>query len=159
MNYHEFEPPRVSEIAMRLVRNTLWRHVPKKSVVSGLWLRSFENTPLFANCFLHVLPIKEFPMFKYYMKNIILCTPGEKSLYEQCTEESLIQYSLTLEQESKGKARADWGFLKTLEGVLRAEYKHSFPITRHGIVGYNYSLDEQQQIIGRLNQKFILSLR
>jgi len=154
-NFLELEPPRVSEVAMKLIYNTLWQRLPKKSIVTGLWLRNFEHTALFNNCFLHILPIDKFHYFKYYLKNIVLVTPGEKALFEQASEEGRIHYSLDIEEQSRGKCTADWSVLKMLESELKLEYKKYFPITHKGIINYSYSLKEQQVIIGGLNKRFL----
>jgi len=158
-NIHQIEPPRASEVAMTLIRKTIWQQFSHKSVVSGLWLREYVNTPLWANCFLHVLPVKGYPYFKYYMKAIALVTPGEAGLWMQATAEERIQYSLDFEEKSRGKNTADWTVLSRLEAELLAEYRKYFPYTVKGIVGYKFTLNEQQAVIGHLNKKFIESLK
>lgn len=158
-NYKEIELPGPSQVAMQLILNNLWQRSSKKSIVSGLWLRNYERTPLFANCFLHVLLLKDFPYFRYYFKNIILVTPGEAGLWSQGSEEERIQYSLNLEEQSKGKCTANWSILKRLDEELRAEYKRVFPSTRGMIVAYRYSLEEQKQLVGRLNKKFLENMK
>lgn len=154
MNTHQIEPPRASLIAEQLVFKTLWDKVPKKSFISGLWLRDYFNTPLWANCFCRVLPVKQYPYLKYYFGNIILLTPAERALWDQCTEESLIHYSLEIEEKTQGRGKADWDAIKELEKDLLVLYKRSFPVTYKGIIGYKYSLDEQKQIVGALNKEF-----
>jgi hypothetical protein len=153
-NYRETGLPRPSDVTMALMRNTIWNRSNKKSVVSGLWLREFLYTPLFVNCFLHILPPDKFPYFKYYFKNIVLSTPGEKGLWDQGTEEERIGYSLEIEEQSRGKCTANWAILKSLDEELSAVYKRVFPVTKGFIVGYHYGLDEQKKIIGRLNKEF-----
>lgn len=157
-NYHEIELPRASEVAMRLIRNTLWAHSSRRSIVSELWLREYANTPLFANCFMYVLPVKEYPYFRHYLKNIILLTPGERGLWLDGKEEERIQYALDIEDRTKGLQTARWDLIKTLEAELKIEYKQYFPTTRGMIVNYRYSLGEQQKIIGKLNKKFLESM-
>jgi hypothetical protein len=157
-NFEDIEPPRVSEIAQRLIFNTLWSYSSKKSLISGLWLREYENTPLFPNCFLHVLPVDKFRYFKYYLGNIILVTPGERGLWLQGTEEERIQYALDFEDKTKGKQTVAWNEIKRLEASLTDEYKKVFPSTVGMIVGYKYSLHKQKEIIGKLNKEFIESL-
>jgi hypothetical protein len=154
MKPNEIKPVTVSEVAMRMVMNVLWQRLPKKSFISGLWLRSFENTPLWPNCFLHILPIDKYPMFKYYYGNIILATPGERGLWMQGSEEDRIQYALDIEEKSRGNATANWKAVHELEGDLIILYKREFPTTRGMFINYHYSLNEQQQIIGTLNRKF-----
>jgi hypothetical protein len=154
MNGYEIEPPRASEVAMRLIRNTLWQRLPKKSFVSGLWLREYENTDLWPNLFLHVLPIKGYPCFKYFFGNIILVSPGERGLWLEGTEEERISYALDLEEKNGGKSTADWKAVKGLEADLKELYKKHFPITYRGIVNHRYSFAEQQAIISNLNKNF-----
>jgi hypothetical protein len=153
-NFHKIEPPRVSEVAMTLIRKTIWQRLSNKSVVTGLWLRTYEHTPLYANCFLHVLPIVKYPYFKYFFGNIILVTPGEHGLWSQGSEEDRIQYALDLEEKSRGKSTADWKAVKQLESELLIQYKKSFPVTYKGMIGYSYTLDQQKLIVGRLNKEF-----
>jgi hypothetical protein len=152
--YHEIALPGPSEVTMALMRNTIWHGSSKKSIVSGLWLRCYLYTPLFVNCFLHILDPNKFPYFKFYFKNIALVTPGELGLWEKGSEEERIQYSLGIEEQSRGKTTANWGILKTLDEELRAEYSKYFPITKGMIVGHIYTLNEQQKIIGRLNKEY-----
>lgn len=153
------ELPGPTAIATNLIYNTLWHNLPRKSFISGLWLRSFYGTELFPNLFCHVLNQAKWPHFRWYYKNIILLTPGESALWSQASEEERIQYSLTLEQESRGKATADWAKVKKLQEELEAEYKRYFPTTRGMLLNYQYSLQEQSQIIGKLNKKFLSELK
>jgi hypothetical protein len=88
-----------------------------------------------------------------------LVTPGEKALWEQASEEERIQYSLSIEEQSKGRCTANWGVLKRLDEELMVEYKRVFPTTRGMIVNYHYSLEQQKQSIGRLNRKFFEDLK
>ncbi len=157
-NYSELELPKDSEIAMELIRRILWSKLPRKSFLSGLWLRTYHNTPLWANCFLHVLSGEKWKCFKYYYKNIVLVTPGESGLWTQGSEEDRIHYALTLEQESRGKATADWNKLKELESELIKEYAKYFPRTRGMLINYQYSLEEQGRIVGQLNRKYLLEI-
>jgi hypothetical protein len=158
-NFHKIEPPRASEIAMTVVRKTIWQRFPNRSVVSGFWLRSYARTPLFPNCFLHVLPVSEYSYFKYYMKGIVLVSPGERGLWMEGTAEDRIQYSLDIEEKSGGKNTANWAVLSHLEAELLAEYKKYFPYTVNGIVGYKFTLEEQKALVGYLNKKFFDSLK
>ena len=144
---------------MTLIRKTILQRFSNKSIVSGLWLRDYANTPLFPNCFLHVLPVKEYPYFKYYMKGIALVTVGEAGLWMQGTTEERIQYSLDFEEKSGGKNTADWSVLSRLETELLAEYRKYFPYTVRGIVNYRFTLNEQQAVIGHLNKKYIDGLK
>lgn len=158
-NYSEIEPPRVSEIAQRMIFNTLWDYSSKKSLISGLWLRRYEDTPLWPNCFLHILSVDKFRYFKYYLGNIILLTPGERGLWLQGTEEERIQYALDIEDNTKGIYTADWDKIKSLEVELLLDYKKYFPSTVGMVIGYQYSLHKQKEIIGNLNAKFISELK
>jgi hypothetical protein len=147
-------PLKVSDVAMRMMINTLWQRLSKKSFISGLWLRVYENTPLFANCFMHVLPINKYPYLKYFFGNIILCSPGEHGLWTQGTEEERIAYSLDIEERSRGTAKADWQAVRELETDLKAMYKKSFPSTRGILLDYRYSSVEQHKIVSHLNKDF-----
>lgn len=153
-NFQEIEPPRASEVTMMLIRKTIWERTPNKSIVSGLWLRSYLKTDLWGNCFCHVLPVREYPYFKYYMKGIALLTPGETGLWMQGTTEERIQYALDFEEKSAGKNTARWDILAKIEIELLAEYRKHFSYTYKGIVDYKYSLEEQQFKIGALNKQF-----
>lgn len=153
-NYTEITPPDMADVAQTIIFKTLWDRLPAKSFVSGLWLRSYVNTPLWQNCFLRILPVKDYGYFRWYFGNIILCTPGEKGLFEQGSEEERIAYALDIEQNSRGKASARWGAVRDMENELKTLYKKKFPGTHGMLVNYSYSLEEQQRIIGRLNKEF-----
>jgi hypothetical protein len=153
-NFQEIIPPRASEIAETLIFQTIWNRIPNRSFVSGLWLREFHRTPLWKSCFHRVLSVREYPCFKYFAGNIILLTPGERSLYTQCTEESLIHYALEIEEKTQGKGTADWNVIKDLEKDLIVQYKKYFPVTYKGIVAYKYHLREIEVIVGHLNKEF-----
>jgi hypothetical protein len=153
-NIQEIEPLRVSDIAQTLIFNTIWNRMPNKSFISGLWLRAYNKTVLRNNCFLFVLPSEKYRMFRYYFGNIILCTPGERSLWLNATEEERIAYALDLEEKSEGKTTADWNAVKELEKELLVLYKKSFPMTYKGIVGYVYLRSDIESIVGRLNKEF-----
>lgn len=159
MEYHQIQLPGVSLVAERIIFKTLWDRLPKKSFISGMWLRDYFNTPLWGNCFMRVLPVNKYPYMRFYFGNIILLTPGERALYEQCTPESLIHYSLEIEEKSGGRCTANWDAVKELETELLVEYKKYFPYTVRGIVGYKFTLQEQQALIGHLNKKFIDGLK
>jgi hypothetical protein len=150
---------RASQVLQGLMFKNIWLISDKKSIVSGLWLREYEKTPLFNNCFLYVLSHKEFPYFKYYVKAWVMVTPGEKALYDQCTEESLIQYSLEIEEKTGGKTKANWDAIKSRESVLRIEYKKHFPSTRGMLLNYHYSFEEIMTITGKLNQEYFANLK
>lgn len=153
-NSPQLPPPKVSDTAQLVLFKTLWDRIPQRSFVSGLWLRVYANTSLWPDCFLYVLPTDKYKYFKYFFGNIILCTPGERGLWMQGSEEERIQYSLSIEEQSRGKATADWKAVKELEEDLIKQYKKSFPSTWGMFVGYQYNLKEQAQIIGRLNSEF-----
>lgn len=147
-------PPSASDIAMQIIYKTIWDKVPKKSFISKLWLRSYSRTSLWGNCFCHILPIDKYKYFKFYFGNIILVTPYEHSLWTQSSDEERIHYALSIEENSRGKATANWDAVEELRRGLELLYKKHFPVTYNGIVGYNYSLNEQQTIIGKLNKEF-----
>ncbi len=119
------------------------------------------GTPFFFNMFAHVLPKAQnkYPHFRFYYKNIVLLTPGEHSLYDQGTAEARILYSQEVEKNSGGKITANWAGLEALAEELRGEYKKYFPTRRGLIIGYKYSLQEIQQIIGTLNAKYMTELK
>jgi hypothetical protein len=152
--FQEIENPSVSQVAQVVIYKTLWSQLPCKSFVSGLWLRVYTNTPLWVNCFYNVLPVDKFPYFKYFFGNIILVSPGERGLLLQGSSEDRIQYALDLEEKSRGKSTANWNGVSDLEAELKKQYLQSFPVTHRMIVGYSYSLQEQQAIVGRLNHEF-----
>jgi hypothetical protein len=154
MNIQEIENAKVSEITRTLMFNTMWKRMPQRSFVSGLWLRVYDKTQLFQNCFYHVLHSDKYPCFRYCFPNIILVSPGERGLLLQGTEEERIQYALDIEEKSRGKNTANWQAVKDLEVELLALYKKHFPITKGFIINYQYSLREQQQVVGRLNKEF-----
>jgi len=160
-NFDEIPLPGPSKIAESTIFHILWKIRPQKSFLTGMWLRNFEGTPLWYNCFAHVLAKgqNKFPHFRHYMKNIVLLTPGEHALLDQGTEESRISYALDVEERTGGKGTADWAKLKALEDELRAEYKKYFPTTRGMMVGVKYNLMEVGSIVGMLNEKYIQSLR
>jgi hypothetical protein len=150
----QIQLPGVSAITEQLIFKTLWDHLPKRSFISGMWLRDYFNTPLWGNCFMRVLPVNKYPYMRFYFGNIILLAPSERALYEQCTEESLIHYSLEIEERTGGKATANWQAIKDLEKELLAEYHKYFPYTYKGIVDYKYSFAEIEVIVGHLNKNF-----
>ena len=153
-NAYLIEPPRVSEVTETLIFQEIWKRIPNKSFVSGLWLRELHRTSLWKSCFHRVLSVREYPGFKYFAGNIILLTPGERSLYTQCTEESLIHYSLEIEEKTQGRGTANWDVIKNMEAELLVEYRKHFPVTYKGIIGYSYSLKEIEAIVGHLNKQF-----
>jgi hypothetical protein len=154
MNIQEIENAKVSEITRTLMFNTMWSRMPQRSFVSGLWLRVYDKTQLWQNCYYHVLHSDKYPYFRYFFGNIILVSPGERGLLLQASEEERIQYALDMEEKSRGKSTANWQAVKDLEIDLLALYKKHFPITKGVIVNYQYSLREQQQVVGKLNKEF-----
>jgi len=149
-----------SLVAEQLIFRILWEKLPKKSFISGLWLRDFVNTPFFDNLFTRVLSpeVGKYEYFRFYLRNIVLLTAVEKELWLNGTEEQRIEYSLRIEEESKGKDTIDWKKLKDLETVLINEYKKYFPTTRGIFINYSYNIWEQKKIIGALNEKYVLTL-
>ncbi|MBK5202148.1 MAG: hypothetical protein JJE45_00300 [Prolixibacteraceae bacterium] len=153
-NFHEITPPRASEVAETLIFQEIWKRVPNKSFVSGLWLRDFYRTPLWKNCFLNIIPVKDYPNFRFYCGNIVLLTPGERALYLQCTPESLIHYALDIEERTGGKATANWKAIDDLKAELLVIYKKHFPFTYKHIIGYKYPMRDVELIVGHLNAEF-----
>jgi len=156
MNNRGIKPSRVADL---LVYKMAWRVYPKKSFITGLWLRDFENTEIFLNCFTHVLSKTKYPYFKRYLKNICLTTVAEHSIWENGQEVDQISYSQEVEKQFGGRINADWGKLRDLAEVLKKEYEENFPYTHKGIVGYVYTLNEQLEIISRLNKKYLEDVR
>lgn len=154
-DHFEIDPPGVSDVTQTLMFREIWQRSSAKSFISGLWLRTYIGTDLWQNCFLRVLSERNYPYFRFYFRNIVLVTPGEKGLWEQGSEEERIQYSLGIEENSRGKSSAEWQKVKDLESYLKDEYKKAFPITKGGIVGYKYSLEEQKRILSVLNRKYL----
>jgi hypothetical protein len=157
-NYAEIPDLKISELAQIMIFKNLWHFLPNKSIVSGLWLRTYVNTPLWSSCFLHVLNHEKYRYFRFYYKNIVLCSPGERGLWLQGSEEERIQYALTIEEKTRGKQTADWSKLKALELILKEEYKKYFPSTKGMFLNYQYTLQEQGEIIGKLNKRFLNEL-
>jgi hypothetical protein len=153
-SFQDIEHPSASQVAQIMVFNTLWRQLPQKSFISGLWLRNYNNTPLWVNCFLNVLPVDKYRYFRHYFGNIILVTPGEKGLWEQASEENRISYALSIEQNSRGRSTANWKAVRELEQDLKLQYARSFPITKGIMVNHQYTLEEQKKILGKLNAQF-----
>jgi len=156
MNKFDLKP---SQIAAQLIRTTIWNIYPHKSFISGLWLRTYENTKLFPNCFVNILDEKKYPHFKWYLKNIILMTPGEAGLWQDGTEEERIQYALSIEEQSRGESSARWDILKAMGEELAKEYPKHFPTTRGLFINYQYNLKERTEIMGTINRRFLNSLR
>jgi len=151
-----------SQLAEATIFKIIWMTRPRKSFLTGQWLRDFQQgNPLWFNLFAHVLPKgqNKYPYFKHYMKNIVLLTPGEHALLDQGTEEARISYAMDIEERSGGRITADWAKLKKLEEELKEEYKKYFPSTRGMMVGQKYNLVEQQMIIGMLNERFMHGLK
>lgn len=80
-------------------------------------------------------------------------------MLDQGTAEARITYSQEVKEASKGKITADWSKIDALAEELKEEYRKHFPTRRGLIIGYRYSLEEQQKIIGKLNKEYIDSIR
>jgi hypothetical protein len=162
MNIEDFPLPGPSKITEAMLFRIIWNIRSRKSFLTGIWLRSIQpGHPLWYNQFAHVLPKgqNKYPYMRFYLRNICLLTPGEHALYDQGTAEARIKYSQEVEEASGGKVKADWGKLEALGEELKEEYRKHFPTRRGLIIGYRYSLDEVQKIIGALNKKYIEELR
>ena len=150
---------KLSHVADLLVYKMAWQVYPKKSFITGLWLRDFENTEIFLNCFTHVLNKTKYPYFRRYLKAIVLTTPAERSAWMNGQEADQISYSQEVEKQFGGRINADWKKLEDLAEILKKEYEDNFPYTHKGIVGYPYNLNEQLEIISRLNKKYLENVR
>lgn len=157
--FQNIPAPTPSQLADLLVYKTVWQYYPRKSFVSGLWLRDFYGTEIFLNCFARILDKDKFPYFRRYIKNLVLLTPGERALWMNGDEQARISYSQGLEERSGGKIKAEWVKMENLVVILEKEYKLYFPYTHKGIVGYKYTLDEQLKILSGLNKKFLEEIR
>lgn len=132
----------------------LWMLSNKKSYLSGLYLRDFEGTPFFWNCFAHVLAknLSKYPYFRLYMKNVILLTPGEHALLDHGTEKARKEYT-------EKYPNADWSKIDNLKEELLSQYKSLFPYSKGGLINYKYTPDEVRDVIVRMNGLFIDELR
>ncbi|KKM27049.1 hypothetical protein LCGC14_1578660 [marine sediment metagenome] len=125
---------RVTQIALF---KQIWIRSNKRSFVSGLHLREFQNTELFLSCFPHILAKgqNQYPRFKYYAGNVRLMTVGEHSLWDNGTIEARLKYEIEV-------PTADWKKVEALRDELIKLYKKHFPSTFGGILneeqdGYN----------------------
>jgi hypothetical protein len=162
MNIEDFPLPGPGKITEAMLFRIIWNIRSRKSFLTGTWLRGvYPGHPFWFNLFAHVLPkgMNKYPHFRFYLKNIVLLTPGEHAMYDQATAEVRITYSQEVEEASGGKVKADWGKLEALAEELKEEYRKYFPTRRGLIIGYKYSLDEVAKIIGTLNKKYIEELR
>lgn len=162
MNIEDFPLPGPGKITEAMLFRIIWNVRSQRSFLTGTWLRNIQpGHPLWFNMFAHVLPKgqNKYPHFRFYLRGICLLTPGEHALYDQGTAEARIKYSQEVEEASGGKIKADWAKLEALAEELKEEYREYFPTRRGLIVGYRYSLDEVQKIIGTLNKKYIEELR
>jgi hypothetical protein len=153
--------PGPSQMTEIMLFRMIWLRSNKRSFLTGLFLRDYENSPLWANMFAHVLAKgqNKYPYFKYYARNIILLTPAEHGLLDQGTEEQQISYALDVEQASGGKNTAAWNKIKELETELITEYKLYFPSHKGLMIGIKYNIYEQQEIIGNLNKIYFSQLK
>lgn len=142
-------------MADRMVFKMAWQIYPRKSIITGLWLRDFENSELFMNVFTHVLDKREYQYFRHFIGNIRLTTPLENAAWTSGDEKDRISYCQEVENQFGGKIRADWSKIEGLVDDLKKLYAESFPYTHKGIVGYHYSLDEQLKILAVLNKKYL----
>ena len=115
----ELTPQRIMEISESewAAFKTLWKYMDKRSFLSELFLRDFYNGPYFLNCFAHVLSKakNKYPHFRYYLRNIVLLSPGEHTLLDHGTIDQRDSYS------KKVKA-ADWSKIAVLKESLVTEY-------------------------------------
>jgi len=158
MNNDSFSSSAMTQIMMF---RHLWTILPQKSFLTGVWLRDLKGTPLFLNCFAHVLSKAQnkYPYFKTYYRNVVLLSPFEHALLDQGSEEQRISYSAEVEAASGGKNRADWAKLEALRAELLAEYKKYFPSHKGLLIGIKYSPDEVRDTITILNSRFLEETR
>ena len=147
--------PTPSQLADMLVYKAAWECYPRKSFISGLWLRDFYGTEIFLNCFARILGKDQFPYFRRYVKNVVLLTPGERALWMNGDDQARISYSQQLEERSEGKVKAEWKKMEDLAELLKGEYEKYFPYTHKDIVNYKYTLEEQLKVLSVLNKKFL----
>ena len=162
MNIEDFPLPGPSKITEAMLFRIIWNVRSQRSFLTGTWLRNIQpGHPLWFNMFAHVLPkgMNKFPHFRFYLKNIVLLSPGEHALLDQGTAEARITYSQEVEEASKGKITADWSKIDVLAEELKEEYRKHFPTRRGLIIGYKYDIFEVQKIVGALNKKYIEDLR
>lgn len=162
MNIEDFPLPGPSKITEAMLFRIIWNIRSQRSFLTGIWLRNIQpGHPLWYNQFAHVLAKgqNKYPLFRFYLRNVILLSPGEHALLDAGTAEARITYSQEVEEASGGKVKADWGKIEALAEELKEEYRKYFPTRRGLIVGYKYSLDEVAKIIGTLNKKYIEELR
>lgn len=128
---------------------TLWHYMDHRSYLSGLYLRDFYNSPYFLNMFAHILPKakNKFPHFRYYLRNIILLTPGEHVLLDVGTEEQRKEYTKLIKT-------ADWDKIDVLRKDLLSEYNALFP-KMQGIMIMKYPEDDVRDVIRKLNGAFV----
>lgn len=128
---------------------TLWNYMDHRSYLSNLYLRDFYRTPYYLNMFAHVLPKgkAKFPHFRYYLRNIILLTPGEHVLLDQGTEDQRKEYSKLIKT-------ADWDRIDVLRKDLLSEYNALFPKISGRMI-MKYSEDDVRDVIRKLNGVFV----
>jgi len=131
----------------------LWTYMDKRSYLSKLFLRDFYSGPYFLNCFAHVLAKgkNQYPYFKYYLRNIILLTPGEHALLDEGTVEQRESYAKTVKT-------TDWSTIGVLKESLLQEYNAVFPKRQGLTIGIKYSDDEARDVIRKLNALFLTEL-
>jgi len=131
----------------------LWTYMEKRSYLSNLFLRDFYAGPYFLNCFAHVLAKakNKYPYFRYYLRNIILLTPGEHALLDQGTVDQRESYA-------KKVKTADWPKIGVLKESLLQEYNAVFPKRQGLIIGIKYSEGEVRDVIRKLNALFMTEL-
>jgi hypothetical protein len=93
-----------------------WKHWGGKMFLNGDPINLAGCRPY---NFLHVLDKKNYPMFKYYYKNVVLGTLGQHEVYDQGTEEKL-------SERIRGglESISDWQRLLDYREELKLEYKN-----------------------------------
>lgn len=128
----------------------IWILSKKRSYLSGLFLRDFENTPQFPSCFAHTIGKKRFPFFRLYGGNIKLLTPHEHHLWDNGRKCDREEYRNAVKT-------ADWQKLEKAKEELTALYQKHFPYSKNGMI-YKYDTAEVHAVIRKLNKEFFEAL-
>jgi len=153
-NVHIFDKPGDgAALTQKLLFRQIWLYSNKRSIVSGLPLSQYVNTPFFFSCFAHILAkgMNKYPYYKFLAKNIALVSPSEHHLYDNDTEEQRTRYCSEVKT-------ANWQPLYDLQEELKQEYKKVFPTTIGMMIGYKYSPEEVMARVGLMNKKFFEKL-
>jgi len=94
----------------------IWEQNEGKSFLTGKTIYIKQHSPLYYNCFAHVLAkgLAKYPHFRLYSKNIILLTPDEHALLDQSSADKRFQYGID--------NNCRWSKVLKLEEELKQEY-------------------------------------